>query len=105
MSKCKKGRSRAQFEQEFFQMFYWSRLQLTLPKRLFDGHAIENVRLFQSLLCEVWLRGRQEFVKIGYSLALPRIGVAVDLQGKYIPVPAVFNTGYGTSLSFLNSWL
>lgn len=77
-----------EFEQEFFQMTHQRRFQLPLVKAGLQGQEIKDVRVFERLLNQIGVRGRQPRRKIADRIALPLVRAARDLHLQHIAAPA-----------------
>lgn len=83
-----KGKTDAQFNQEFFRMFYQFCFQLTFIKRFGQRQKIKNIRVFQGLTGKVGLRIWKSRSEIGCGTPLTLMNLVFNHKPQSIPAPS-----------------
>jgi len=84
-----KSKPLAKLQQEFFQVADQFGFQLAFVERFGQGEEIENIGILEGLLHQVRLMRRQRQGEIGPGLAVPGMGLRLDLHRQNVPAPAV----------------
>jgi len=96
----------AQFEQEFFEVANETCLEFPLLERFREREEVENVRIFERLLCQVRLRGRQQCGKVRDGFSVPGVrmfAIWITRMLRLQPLASVcsmYQRRMGSSLTF-----
>ncbi len=89
-----KGKTLSEFHHEFLNMGNQRVFKVAFLGVGIQCHEIKDARIFDKLLRNLSLSGRQSLVEVGQRRALALVKFGFDLMDKYIPRPAVLNGGF-----------
>jgi hypothetical protein len=89
-STADEGKADAQLEHEVAEVLDQPALPLPLAGRVGQGEEVEDVGVFEDLLGQVGLHGRQRLGEVRNRLALAAVEIELDLMHQHGAGPAIF---------------